>query len=95
MVIPCILSLAFLGANLQKLTDFQTNFASCYYHSHCIDDPRSPDQIINAEEHKRSSPLVLLYSYGILLHIIGRKRTCHGSHRVQDHHLIQRNSRSQ
>ena len=28
MVIPCILSLAFLGANLQKkkLTDFQTNF---------------------------------------------------------------------
>jgi hypothetical protein len=28
MVIPCTLSLAFLGANLQKLTDFQTNFVS-------------------------------------------------------------------
>ena len=28
MVIPCLLSLAFLGANLQKLTDSQTDFAS-------------------------------------------------------------------
>ena len=28
MVIPCILSLAFLGANLQTITNFQTNFAS-------------------------------------------------------------------
>ena len=28
MVIPCILSLGYLGANLRKLTDFQTNFAS-------------------------------------------------------------------
>ena len=28
MVIPCIISLAFLGAYLQKLTGLQTNFAS-------------------------------------------------------------------
>ena len=26
MVIPCLISLAFLGANLHKLTDFRTNF---------------------------------------------------------------------
>ena len=28
MVIPCLLSLAFIGADLQKSTDFQTNFVS-------------------------------------------------------------------
>ena len=34
------------------------------------------------------SRLVSFNDYSILLHVIGRERTCHCSHRIQNHHRI-------
>ena len=87
MVIPCILSLAFLGATLQKLPDFRL----ILHRSHRIDDPQYPDQRNNTE-FQRSTPLVFFSSYGILLPINDRERTCHWSHRIQNYHRVQRGS---
>lgn len=86
MVLPCILSLAFLG--VLKSTVFF--FGLTLPHSHRIDHPRFPNPYYG--EQLAASWLVSLSSYGLLLHIIGRERIGHCSHHIQNHQGIRRTS---
>ena len=86
MILPCILSVAFLGAHLQKSTDFRLTLLLSYH----IDDPWFPNQ--NYSGSSATSTLVFVGSYGILLFIVGRERPCHCSPRVQNHYRIPRRS---